>query len=836
MKISILFFFQTLSLFSANYANKIFKDKNININNEKDEDFYQIRYQFHNGDSFDFSGYKSFLPTKLHKNNSIIELTNSIIQLLRSKGVEIEDLKALVKDNDLVIQIYFSNKKDFIRSITLDKDLEELYNQFQEQQENKKNHLYSKTFIPKVNQDAIKELMNLFLQKYTGKKDGGIILDIKQNNRLLITNYHKDLYPISKKINEVKFFFVRNNNGVVEYTHKIPKGINLSKLKQSLNIDDDNFFYSVFNLFIKFPLINVIERDNQKLQEYLKNEGYNTADLLDIKYIEYDNHHIAYIYIFVGEKLSVKNVSFSFENNHNQLLLQELQKIYPILMEDKDILKETYTPDVLELLVKKNVHFPFEIIKTINEISYPQKGYNVNFHIKIALNNFFIENIFFIGTKNKNLYKKINSKIGYNFSQKILDEDGENLKVLLKDKVEWNVENGSADNLKIIIVNIGEPFDFNKIFEKIKPSFGFGLDGLTVQKAFQTDIKIDKLKVPFIFNAHFHKRQLFYVIDGKIEMDIKSIILDMLNKKDSGSSYLNIITGSSFLWRSKELLRKFIGFNIGNNNYKFYNEDRPNHKYYYKIDLDILRYSSDKNKNKNKNKEKEKEREMNLIHDGWNFQNRIALGKEGLIFLKDNIEINFIINDKINLKKFKQFFDQPFANISINYGTLFFNKLFFQTVFNGLMSHHGNDPYLESDLGIIGKKFDDIKALKNEPKYNFHKGLHNLSFLLWRIKKIDSFIGQSIEIFLGLYNHWVFYINNETKNNKVYLWYSGIVLSIRMSFFTFNLYIPLNIISKDSNKRLRWFDFSFESANNQIKNKNNNLIYRNKMPLDKNML
>ena len=856
------FLYLTIIFINITYTKKNSKLTSKNTQDE-DNNSCSIKYEIFYGNNFDFSGYRSFLPTKLYNNQSEIELANSILELLRSKGIEVDDLKILKKDKEVIIQIYFSKKKNFINNIVLEKEIEDLYNQFQEQKENKTNNLYSRTLIPKANQEAIKELINFLIPKYTGRKDGFIISEKKFNNTLFIKNYHKDIYNLPKKIQDIKFFFVRNIDEKITYSHKIPKGINLSKLKQTLKIDSINLLYNLLNLFFPFPISNIMERDAQELQKYLKDEGYNMGDLLDIKYIEYDNSYIAYIYIFLGEKLNVKNVSFSFENNNNQQLLKELQKIQKSLSKEKHILKNNYIPDYLESIVKKHIKYPFTIVKTINEISYPTKGYNVNFHIKIALDNFYIENIYFKGVKENNLYKKINSKIGYNFSQKTLDEDVDYLREFLNDKVEVTIENGTNDNLKIIVFNIGEPFDFNKIFQKLMPKFNWNFhEGFNIGKDFDFLLKLGKSKLPLLISFAIAKKNLLYSLDSKININLKNFILDLLNKKYDTGSYFGFITGTSLFFKDWSLGRHFVGFNLGSHNFNKYNEDRVNNKFYYKIDLDI-KYGYDKNKenplsNDKSDKKHKKDNESDdnfydndFTHQGFSFQQKFFIGKESLFFLKDNGEIGFIINDKISFDK--KIICQPYINMNANYAVIFMKKLFIQLNFTGLWSDTKNIPYNENNLNIIGKKSFSLEELKKDRGAKFHHGWHFLSFFLWKINKLNLFIGQSIEIFLGIYWHFFNYnksiLQKDNNGNTYYThnnyywiyrdikYYGGLMLNIKVGTFNINFYLPLSwMISDIQTDKIRFLDFSMEITPMEVKNKYNILIYKNRMPLDKNML
>ena len=76
------------------------------------------------------------------------------------------------------------------------------------------------------------------------------------------------------------------------------------------------------------------------------------------------------------------------------------------------------------------------------------------------------------------------------------------------------------------------------------------------------------------------------------------------------------------------------------------------------------------------------------------------------------------------------------------------------------------------------------------------------------------------------------------ENNTVdYKCYTGINISFKVSFGILNLYFP--IFCREKNNlftQTKFLDFSLESSNSTIKNKENKFIYKSSMPLDKNFL
>jgi hypothetical protein len=319
------------------------------------------------------------------------------------------------------------------------------------------------------------------------------------------------------------------------------------------------------------------------------------------------------------------------------------------------------------------------------------------------------------------------------------------------------------------------------------------------------------------------------------------MIFNLLNKKEDQSSYFNLMTGTSYLWKFRNFTRNFFGSNIGYHNLKEYN-DKNNKNWYYKIDLDIVNYGKDAN---------DKIKELNLINNGLNFQFKIQTAKNKLFSLKDNLECNIIFQDNIT----KNFLYKPFFNSNINYVTWIFNKLLFQNNLEFLWSHPKNSPYKEVDINLIGKYYSndlnktyitsivenekkkEYEATINNQKPNeFHWGIHNLSILNFQLKKLDLFIGQQILIFLGIYNDLIFY--QDIKNQNYFLkFYTGIIFTIRIQFLTFNFYFPFNLLSQDEGYvKAKFMDFTIDTSMNVNNNYQSNFIHKSNLPLSKNML
>ena len=322
---------------------------------------------------------------------------------------------------------------------------------------------------------------------------------------------------------------------------------------------------------------------------------------------------------------------------------------------------------------------------------------------------------------------------------------------------------------------------------------------------------------------------------------ISDYLYKLLNKKEDQSSYFNLMTGTSYLWKFRNFTRNFFGSNIGYHNLKEYN-DKNNKNWYYKIDLDIVNYGKDAN---------DKIKELNLINNGLNFQFKIQTAKNKLFSLKDNLEFNIIFQDNIT----KNFLYKPFFNSNINYVTWIFNKLLFQNNLEFLWSHPKNSPYKEVDINLIGKYYSndlnktyitsivenekkkEYEATINNQKPNeFHWGIHNLSILNFQLKKLDLFIGQQILIFLGIYNDLIFY--QDIKNQNYFLkFYTGIIFTIRIQFLTFNFYFPFNLLSQDEGYvKAKFMDFTIDTSMNVNNNYQSNFIHKSNLPLSKNML
>jgi hypothetical protein len=783
------------------------------------EEVYTVTYEFKNHKDKDVSGYRGFLPTKIKKNISFIELGNQVVNILNNKGVDIEDLKIYHQNSQIVIEIYF-NTDSRIYNVELSPDLQTLYDQFNKQK-NGLDILKSKTPMGHNRQEAIIQLMKMFLKKSRGRDEDDKIVVTRKTHTLLLSNYHNDVPK--KTIQNLKFFFISQNKGSTKYSTLIPQGLELSKLKQSLNIDEDNLFYSILNIFMDFPFTTIIERDGQKLQEYIHSQGYNEGELLDIKYMVTNQGYDAYVFIYMGQKLNLYNITFSFENMESMALMEQLSQLKKKLNQDEDMMDNDYIPEYLDTLLKQKIKQPFEIKKTINEISHPKKGYNVNFHVKVALENFFIENIYFINNKDANLYKAIKSKIGYHFSEKILKKDQSLLADKLEEKVEYNVEKGSLKNGKIIIFSIGEPFDINNILSKFKPSFGLNFSGINISKKFEHKLYWGPLFFPISWSFQFHKKDKEnYNIDGRWEMNINKTIFHYLKKREKNLSQFNLVAGFTYVIKKPNqwanINKKFLGFSFGSNNHQKYKK-----KFYYKNTLDILYYFSE-NKNTLLSKN-------NFFINGFNYCYRLSLGKENLIKLDDSGDVNLILQDKINSNWYGFGVANPLLNCNINYATGFLTDGFFQNTFQWLWmkSHPSHSKYEEKDLNIITKKYTDSDTDK------FVLGFTNFLVVGNNLYKINVFIGYKLMIMVGYFVHSAFLFDE--KNSMDYKHYTGINISFKISFGVLNLYFP--VFCKEKNDiftATKLVDFSLESANGSIKNQKNKFIYKSSMPLDKNFL
>ena len=178
----------------------------IGKSNNHQEEVYFIKYEFKNNKDNDVSGYQGFLPSKIKKNISFIELGNQIINILNNKGVDIEDLKIYHYHNQILVEIYFNPHTNKIYTIELSEELTTLYDQFNEQKSNKLDILRNTTPMSTIRQEAIIQLMKMFLKKSRGRDQDDKIIVTKKKNSLILSNYH---YDVPKKtIQNLKFFFI----------------------------------------------------------------------------------------------------------------------------------------------------------------------------------------------------------------------------------------------------------------------------------------------------------------------------------------------------------------------------------------------------------------------------------------------------------------------------------------------------------------------------------------------------------------------------------------------------------------------------------------------------
>jgi hypothetical protein len=771
----------------------------------------KIKYTFKNTLGYDTSGYTGFLPSHKEANVSFVELGNQVIYILNTKGVDIVDLKIYDQGKNILIEIYFNQDTSKIHKIQLSPELKTLYDSFHQQKPGI-NILTTATPMGHIRQKAIAKMMENFLQKSRGRSQDDKITVKTNKDTLKIENYHENVPK--KTITNLKFFFVTHNNGKVKYSTKVPPSLEINKLKQTLSIDEDNFAFRLIGLFMDLPIVTIMERDGEKLQDYIKSQGYNESELLDIKYIEKDHGYHCYIYIYLGKQLKIENITFSWENMDNLEVIKSLKKTTKKLKNDDDLLDIDYIPDYLDVLLKKKISQPFEIKKTINEITSPTNGYNVNFHIKVSLDTSFIENIYFINNKNVNLYKDIKSKIGGGFSEKTLKKDNELLMERLEEKVQYSVDQGISENGKIIVFTIGEPFDVNNLLSKFKPSFGINFDGINVNKTFEKNIYWNQWLLPFKMNINFNKKnKKNYVLDFKGEFNINRTLFYRLKKREKNSSQLNLIGGGTYVFKRpmalKNINKKFIGVNIGNNNHS-----KTKALYNYKNNLDFLYYFNDEKNNKTI---------KNFFVNGFNYQWKIQWDKSQWLFLDDQLSTVFILQDKINWT-----WDKPFINSHVNYA-LEIKDYFVQNSFQFLWTRNTEVPYEEKDLNIIGKKFND------NDNDQFQLGFVNFIVVGNNLYKIDIFLGYKLIIMVGLFTH------TNCLMDKNYQWdyklYSGLAISFKISLGVLNIYIPLFCAEKNgifTEKKL--IDFSLESSNSSIKNKKQKFMYQAAMPLEKNSL
>jgi hypothetical protein len=797
------------------YVNSIYTQENI-------KEVYTLKYKIINED-IDFSGYKGFLPKTINK-LSFVEIGNIITNIFNEKGIEIDNLEIIDNGKNQLSIIITFNTKEIVNEIKLDDQLQELFDQFQKQNQEKNplkaNLLKNIIGISHYRWKGIIEIIKLFNEK-TGNLNN-IILTKKNKNILYINSYHKDI-PV-KTINNLKFFFVHFNKNSIEYTTKIPDYLELNKLKNSLVIEENNFLYSFISFFIKFPPIQINQRDGENLKKYIKSQGYNNGQLLDIKYIENNNGYSAYVYILIGEKLNIYNVTFSIDNINNydyNNLLKELSN--ENFQNDLDLLEVNYIPNKIYQIVKKYVKIPCEIIKTINEISIPKESYNINFNIKTTADDYFIENIYFINNSDNKCFDIINSKIGYNFNLKNIEKDKKILNEYYDEKIEANVHDGSVKNGKIIIFNIGEAFDLSKILEKLKPNFFINFEGFNLKKNIQFNIPINELLLPLNGYIHFHKEKIInrYVLDSKFQINLNKLLFNYLKKKDKENAYFNLIAGSTYIFNNikdffNNFNKKYLGINIGNNNFKKW---KLFNKIYYKNNLDILYFFQKIEKDTD---------DYSLLKNGWNYKYKFLLGKENFFNLNDNIEIDFNIQDSINKKLL---FNNAYFNININHAIKCFDKIFIQNNLEFLLTKNDNQQlYSIKEIYIIGKKEKNYTYNYN---YDFYIGCLWFFTLAKKIKDIDIFIGQKIEILIGLYLNYFFC----RKKDKEYNWkrYGGFICTFKTSLGCLNIYIPLSILGGETEKYLydiKLFDFSLESNNNSIKDKKELFIYKPKITLN----
>jgi hypothetical protein len=803
-------------------------------------------YSFNKIKGLDNSGFKGFLPKYVNSSITMEELGKIIMDLLSKKGIDVLSLEikqSLEMEDVLLLEIIIGNEaSEFFSNVLWDSTLKVFQDKIEETKKQDslfkfitKNIIYSKE-----KKEAVILLSDILL------KQGGIdyinVQGKAKNGQLKFFNYHGDLQI--PKIKNINVFFVKYKNGQVIYSNKVPDGLDIEKIKELLMMQEEEGINLLLSMVLDLPFSKVFTRNPKPLEHYILGKGYNNAQLLEMKFIAQGQYLSGFIYILVGDKLSLKNITFSIEGGGYSKLLGKLSAKERKFRENKKILQEHYIPPEIVAICRKEIKIPHEIRKNIKEVMVDHGHqrklfYTINFEIVTGKPTKYLENIMFVNNlqlKNPLLFCK--SQIGENISEKQLNKDKEKLSEITGEKVTVDLVRGSIPGHKVVIIKMADDFEFQKVLTQMIPSFSLNPWAINFSKTIKFSALLSNVVFPIELNWEIKKKHSnylqslvankinqssgFYSLDGKLKVELLNPILELISKKPMNDIFMSFSTGLCIL-PFQALQRPFYWFNqqkaVGNDPIiqsftadwllgSLYRQQSFLISHYFNLYYTynflaksvILLLLMGKKMPKN---------------SGLQYIYNINFSKEEVFNSRDYLSVELALRDRIKIN----IFTNPSLETNISYKSQIAHYFFFDQKIKIVKEFSPLLGDKDQEKGINIEKFKVI-GIKNYflQEVQYSSAFSAIGEIYGKIYKFNIFIGKEVQCFLGVFFNILIGENIENSNFEKRIT-TGILLSFNTEFGMLKLHFSHMLMGKTYFDQLQKLDFDIRGGNYKLTGK-----------------